>query len=141
MVVACLFYVNTISWAITDRAVPAAKDTLQVQSLFKPMLEAAGAEYETQLRIETALILAMVLKDNSVPFQDINAALDEWYSALPDRGGDRILNVVSNPSKEDDSVTIDLELFQGPQKGEKFKITSACKNLSDIQQSATKVKI
>lgn len=141
MVAACLFYVNTLSWAITDGVIPAAKDTLQAQSMFKPIVDAVGAEYETQLRIETALILAMALKESSIPFQDINASLDEWYSMTPSRDGRRILNVISNPSRENDSVAIDLEVFYGPRKGKKFTITSSCQDITDFVKETSNVNI
>jgi len=59
-VVASLFFINTISWAYPGATLYQSGDTLQVQSLFKPFLDIVGREHETQLRMETALVLAMV---------------------------------------------------------------------------------
>ncbi|MEA3490219.1 MAG: hypothetical protein U9R44_07805 [Candidatus Omnitrophota bacterium] len=109
--------------------------------MFEPILDMTGRKNETRLRLETAIILAMVLRDNTVSFQDLNAALDKWYSALSGKGRDRILNVISNPSREGDSVSIEMELFNGPEKGTRFRLTSACKGLDDIQEREDGAKI
>ncbi|MEA3489971.1 MAG: hypothetical protein U9R44_06515, partial [Candidatus Omnitrophota bacterium] len=78
---------------------------------------------------------------DTIAFQDINAELDAWYSALAGEKRERMLNVISDPAKEDDSVTVELELFQGPQRGKRFRIVSACEGLDDIQLDESKVKI
>ncbi|MCK4852477.1 MAG: hypothetical protein KAS86_05110, partial [Candidatus Omnitrophica bacterium] len=140
-VVACLFLLNTVSWAVPQGDIPPVTPALQVQSIFEPILDMAGRKNETRLRLETAIILAMVLRDNTVSFQDINAALDKWYSALSEKGRDRILNVVSNASREGDSVSIEMELLGGPEKGTRFRLTSACKGLADIQGRKDGAKI
>ncbi|MCK4852307.1 MAG: hypothetical protein KAS86_04250, partial [Candidatus Omnitrophica bacterium] len=136
-----LFFMNTIAGALPQRIFPVSRTVLQVQSMFKPILDVTGKEYETQLRIETAFILAMILRDDINSFQDINAALDDWYSALTGRGKKRVLRVISNPARKDGSVTVNLELFRGSWKGKKFRITSACKSIADIQADGNRVKI
>ncbi|MCK4852292.1 MAG: hypothetical protein KAS86_04175, partial [Candidatus Omnitrophica bacterium] len=54
-VMVCLFFMNTIAGALPQRIFPVSRTVLQVQSMFKPILDVTGKEYETQLRIETAV--------------------------------------------------------------------------------------
>ena len=53
-VVVCLFTVNTISWAYPDPAprVLFKNDTLQVQSMFNPILKKVGWQYASQVKTE-----------------------------------------------------------------------------------------
>ncbi|RKY40578.1 MAG: hypothetical protein DRP85_08320 [Candidatus Makaraimicrobium thalassicum] len=137
----CLVFVNTFSWSLPQPNIPVSRTALQVQSIFKPILDIAGWEYEARVRVETALILATVLKNPGMPFRDINAMLDKWHSIIPDTPGERLLNVVSDPARDEDSVVIEVELCHGSRKGQRFMITSDCKALEDLSGDGSIVKI
>jgi len=150
--IVCLFSMNTVTWTLPQGEVLSSRYTLQVQSIFKPIIDAAGQEHETQLRVETAMILAIVLKDSDKPFQDINALLDVWYSDdghSKDRnlsamfGGKRrrLLNVASNPATDHDSIKIEVELFQNGPVKKKFWIKMNSKNMDGIQKDESKLEI
>ncbi|MFC1548485.1 protein kinase [Candidatus Omnitrophota bacterium] len=141
MAVVCAFTINNIAWAYPDFGRKPSDHTLQVPSMFKPILDVAGWKYDTQVRVELACILSMALKDEMVPFQDINSELDKWLSAVPAVKRKRLLNVLSNPQKEDEKTVLDLEIFTGPKKGKKFRIKSTCENIEDIQNNENKIKI
>jgi len=135
-----LFLCNSFTWAIPLTADPAYEYKLQVQSLFKPILDVTGEIDDTQLRIETALILAMGIKGN-ISFQDINSELDSWYSSASSGPGARVLNVVRNPVMKDGYISVITEIFRGPYRGTAFEIRSSCEDISDIQQRSGKIKI
>ncbi len=139
--IVCLFFINNVALALPY----GIKDTLQVQSIFKPVLNIIGLEYETQLRVETAAVLAITLKDITRPFQDINSELDKWYSNLaanynPFKGNMRILNVVSNPVHLADSLIIEVELFHGEDKGKRFRITFTPEDISDLSNNISRIQ-
>jgi SAM-dependent methyltransferase/tRNA(Arg) A34 adenosine deaminase TadA/GNAT superfamily N-acetyltransferase len=142
--VVCLFTINNIAWAYPDMGRELhinTRHTLQIQSMFKPILDVTGRQFDTQVRLELACILAMSLKENMVPFQDINSELDKWLSVAPEVNRDRLLDVLSNPRKEDGKTLVDLQIFDGPSKGKKFRITSTCEDITEIQEDESKIKI
>ena len=160
-VVVCLFTVNSIAWAIPERTISAVSQNLQVQSIFKPILDVGewepGGAHETQLRMEANVILSRILQakreTNEVPpFQDINALIDEWYSyemnikGADRRGRKRLLNVTSNPKTGDGFIEVEVELFQKNTPRHKFVITVRNKDIyeksfSDIMLDGTKTEI
>ncbi|MGB2651530.1 MAG: methyltransferase domain-containing protein [Candidatus Omnitrophota bacterium] len=142
--IVCLFTINNIAWAYPDMGRELrinAHHTLQIQSMFKPILDVTGRQFDTQVRLELACILAMALKEDMVPFQDINSELDKWLSVAPEVSRDRLLDVLSNPRKEDGKTRVDLQIFDGPNKGKKFRITSSCEDIAEIQKDESKIKI
>ncbi len=153
MVVVCLFTVNTIAWAYPDSKISLNGDELQVQSIFNPILSEIGNEHETQLRMETALILATALRYEET-YQDINITMDEWYALIrekmertmedwydknkphnynPDIEKRRILTVLPGIKKGDGGIEIEVGFLGREEDGPRFKITSACKNIADIE--------
>ncbi|GEM_PF-3111013 len=139
MAVVCLFSFNTLTWTMPPQSVPGSSSTLAVQSIFRPILDMTGFEYSTQLRVEVTMILEMILQDDRRPFQDINAVLDEWYTGAPDKR--RLLNVISGPALDGDTVAVEVEVFQGPRRGEKFRIVSSCKSLDEYYEDVSRVKV
>ena len=53
-----------------------AGEQLQVQSVFSPIIDDIGHVYETQIRLEIALIILSALNKTGTPWHDINADLD-----------------------------------------------------------------
>jgi hypothetical protein len=145
--IVCLFSMNTVTWTLPQGEVLPSRYTLQAQSIFKPILDEAGREHATQIRIEMAMILAIVLKNSDKPFQDINALLDEWYSDDPNlrtmfgEKRRRLLNVTSNPATNRDSVKVEVELFQNGPVRKKFWIKMNSKSMDGIQKDESKLKI
>ncbi|MFH1847109.1 MAG: hypothetical protein ABH869_06100, partial [Candidatus Omnitrophota bacterium] len=135
IIVVCLFSISNVAWAFPQKSIRIIHTgTLQVQSIFDPITDIAGREYEIQIRIETAIVLAMLSNDKFVSCPDMNAALDKWYASLIPEKRERMLNVISNPLKQDDSVSIDIELFRQDPEKRKFRIVSTCKSMADIQR-------
>ncbi|MGB3111781.1 MAG: hypothetical protein WBB84_02205, partial [Candidatus Omnitrophota bacterium] len=148
MVVVCLFTVNTILWAYPGGRLSSHNSTLQVQSLFKPIMDITGETDDLQLRFETAIITKMISEETNIPCQNINATLNDWYYNIrnsnnnPYFAGQRKLNVISSiPEKDGEGVAVEVEVFDGKGKGTRFKINSTCESIADIQRDASKVKI
>ncbi|MFH1877333.1 MAG: HEAT repeat domain-containing protein [Candidatus Omnitrophota bacterium] len=114
---------------------------LQVQSRFNPVLDINNIEYEFHLGVEIAKIIAIVLRDRSKPFQDINGELDKWYSGISGNKKERVFNVLRNPKAEDDSTIIELGFFRDPEKEKTLRISFSGKNVSEIFEDRTRLKI
>lgn len=141
--VVCLFTSSTLTWAypLEDIRRPAAGDDLQVQSMFKPLLEAAGSAYEAQIKLEFACIMTMALKSEPMPFQDINAEIDKWLCAAKGMPRTRVLDVTSDPRKDAGSTVVEISLFDGPNKGRKFMLTMNCSSIDEFGGDEARVKI
>ena len=141
--VVCLFTSSTLTWAypLEDIRRPAAGDDLQVQSMFKPLLEAAGSVHEAQIKLEFACIMTMALKPETMPFQDINAEIDKWLCAAEGMPRTRILDVTSDPRKDNGATVVGICLFDGPNKGRKFLLTMDCRSIDELGGDDTRVKI
>ncbi|MDD4956825.1 MAG: (d)CMP kinase [Candidatus Omnitrophica bacterium] len=139
--VICLFLSNDTVFAALpryDNMDPS--ETLQVQSIFKPVTDHVGRENAEALRIETALILAMALRDGEMPFHEINAELDKWYSRID--GKARLMEVLPGGVwKEDGRTVVAVTVVRGPYKGKKLKISSTCRSIQDIQKDETRINI
>ncbi|MFH1836511.1 MAG: (d)CMP kinase [Candidatus Omnitrophota bacterium] len=123
VVIMCQFSAYTVSWPSPLLAEVPVKDSLQVRSIFSPI---------DTLRIEAAVVLAMVLRSGNMPFHDINAELDKWYSSF--EGRERMMDVVPSASyREGDLTSIELKVFRGPHKGRRVKVISSCKSPADMQ--------
>ncbi|MBD3426091.1 MAG: methyltransferase domain-containing protein [Candidatus Omnitrophica bacterium] len=140
--VVCLLTVHGLTWAhpgfVRDhQGTPA----LQVQSIFKPILDVTGHQYDTQIRVELACILTMALKNEVPAFQDINSELDKWLSDVAGVNKKRLLDVVSNPIKKQGKTIIEVRLFDELHMQRKFRIVSSCKSITDIQHDESKIDI
>ncbi|MBF0216973.1 MAG: cobalamin-dependent protein [Candidatus Omnitrophica bacterium] len=107
----------------------ATRGTLQVQSIFKPILDIIGYEYETQLRVEIAYILMGAWKDEARPWHDRNGELDEWISAVKNTPGGKkfpvdLLSVVSKPRKTVDNIEIDVKAGTGNHTDKIFTVAA-----------------
>ncbi|MDP8258723.1 MAG: (d)CMP kinase [Candidatus Aadella gelida] len=104
------------------------------------MFEEMGEELSSNLRIEVAIILAIIQRLENTPFHDINADIDKWYSTL--NGRERLTDILPTESyKEKDMTVVNLSILRGPYKGRKVKVISSCKNLADIQADESKIRI
>ncbi|MBD3380314.1 MAG: hypothetical protein GF408_07625, partial [Candidatus Omnitrophica bacterium] len=134
--VVCLFFINSHSWAVAENVITGHSQKLQVQSIFNPMVEASGRSFEEQVRVEIAFIISTLLKRPHIPFQELNASLDEWLSLVPgEERRERLLNIISNPRLQDNGeLKIDIELFAGKNKGRKFTVVSSLSELEALQR-------
>ncbi|MFH1664635.1 MAG: hypothetical protein ABIA77_00605 [Candidatus Omnitrophota bacterium] len=141
------FMINSVSSGLlTGWDTLPEKTSLQVQSIFKPILDAVGTQYKTQIRVEMAYILAMAFNDKDKPWHDMNGELDEWINAVPFSKHERIyaerlLEVVSGPIETGDGMEICIRLTGGPVRGKKFRIISTWKNINDIQQDGDGLRV
>ncbi len=121
MVVVCLFFANSVSWAYQpDVRSPAANNTLQAQLLFKPILDAVQNEFKNQVRFELRTILEMI--EANEPLQNINAALDHSRSASNFKSGQRKLDVDPECIERDDSLEVRLGFYRASEGGPKFRM-------------------
>lgn len=141
--VVCLFFSNSVVWAYPDTAttLPAAKSDLQVQSIFRPLVEKVGRQNETQVRLELACIMSMALRIETMPFQDMNSEIDKWLCAEQPAPKKRILDVVSNPKREKESSVVVFRIFNGPNVGKTFRLTLNCSSLDELNEAPEKVVI
>ncbi|MFH1877528.1 MAG: hypothetical protein ABH883_01815 [Candidatus Omnitrophota bacterium] len=117
---------------------------LHVQSIFKPLTDVSGAENETQLVLETAMILFSIDKYikqgcEVIPYRDINCAMDIWYHNLPDtehnrtvfKSKSRLISVTGGSlvTEKDNSVNISVADENGRER--RFRIFSRLKEIKN----------
>ncbi|MDD4956121.1 MAG: metallophosphoesterase [Candidatus Omnitrophica bacterium] len=166
--VAAVFFINTISFPPdTAHAYEPDSHDLQVQSIFKPIISSPDVEYENQLRIETAIILASIIrkfseaceksKDSAYinaqlpSLSEINAELDKWFTTIkrdrPSSDRARILRIVSDPRAIYDPretvfmTTVDVEVLWGENRGKKFRFNSYYNSINEMQSDESKLSI
>jgi len=151
LAVVFLFFIDTISWAVTDNSLFNNKQSLQVPSAFNPIIESVGKKYSDQIRFEAAIMLSLAEKDG-IAFQDINAEVDKAYvksevdrdeaartidavyKVYTGQRRKRVLDIVDNIKRYGDNrVEFTVKVARGERKGEVFKITSRKPNLYSIQ--------
>ena len=127
--VVCLFFITNITWAYPDFKISPQNNTIQVQSIFSPIISSAGEELRGQVDFEIRTIIGMAKKGSR--FQDINSALDIAFVSDKTGGRKRVLKVRSNPEslESNEGVAIDVELVSGTGEGKRFRILSAGKGL------------
>ena len=131
MAVVCLFTINTLVWAYPDMATRSSGTNLQVPSFF--------GSNDRQIRTELACIMAMSMTEK--PFQDINAELDEWLSAVTGADTNRMLNVLSNPVVVEEGIEIIMEVFRGPDAGKRFRVIADPDSIENINDPVGAVRI
>ncbi|MBD3295822.1 MAG: FHA domain-containing protein [Candidatus Omnitrophica bacterium] len=128
------FSVNTLAWAYPPSprySDPRSPELLQVQSMFDPLVDAAGKLYGTQIRLELSCMLSMALKDTPVPFQDINAEIDKWLCASGKKESERFLSVITDPVRADNGVELYIEIMRGRSAGRRFRFLCPSRLLQD----------
>ena len=147
LVTACLFFVNTISWAKPGRIGPSNPTTLQPALMFdvSDIAQTLGKNRTVQLEAEVALIHSLIANADAFPnYFDINAHLDFWYYLMGDHvkkskdsephARDRLLDV-KRIQKDGNNMVVEFKLFDKPGAGtfrmvpspEKFKKGEAIK--------------
>ena len=153
----CLFLVNDISWA--QPAVynnPAKINTLAVQSIFNPIINAVGIQHQKQVELELNGIIAMALRglkrDSGNPsayisFLNMNSALDKRCANLRhiyEKFVERTLEVVDKPKILDDDpekpILIRIKTTGSPENQKHFNIIFRGDKLADMLDSS-KVKV
>jgi len=143
LVVVCLFTANTVSMSYPGSIEVKNTETLQVPSIFKPILDIAGWENDLQVKVELACMLAMALGKDGMPFQDINSEVDKWLSAVPGAGRSRMLEVLTDPARSDEDEEV-LEFvvgFLGKEEGPRFRVTSSKNSAAEIQADEKDISI
>ena len=136
ILIICVFSLDTVVWTQPKKAgiQTYSAENLQVQSLFSPVINVIGKAYKTQLRVETAMLLAMVLKNKEITYPSLNAEMNKWNEHILREKTKSILRVISNPRQTEKGIAINVEIKQGKQGQKRFTIISMCKNIEDIQK-------
>jgi len=138
LAVLCLFTVNTVSWALPSGGRSRETATLQVQSIFKPILETTETVRRNQAAYELRTIVANALRD--VPVQDINARLDIGYAGTKSEKRYRLLKVLSIDAGEE--TVVDMSLLDDPGNRLKYRLRMrACRSLEDVFEDPDKLDI
>ena len=138
LAVVCLFTVNNISWALPSEAGKRETTTLQVQSIFNPILETTEALSRTQAVYELRTVIANALRN--VPIQDINARLDIGYAGSDTEKKYRLLRVISVDAGEE--TVVDMSLLGDPDNRLKYRLRMRdCRSLDDVFENPDKLDI
>ena len=134
-IVICTFCMNNIATAdIVVEKMDLTKEFLQVESPFKPISELIGRKYENQMKVEAALILAMMSRGENI--YKINMELEKACSVYNEEKRERrirLFDVIDPEIKEEGKKIFNISVRHGKAKGTIFTISSSLENISEKQ--------
>ena len=138
-----VFSISTIAWSFPSlgEIKVTQGETLQVPSIFHPITKITGEKYETQIRIEIAIILAMIIKNKDAVYPILNAELNKWYGNPLNEKTKKALRVISNPKETSEGTELKVEIEFGNKEEEQFKILLKRKSVEDIQKGENNIRI
>ncbi|MFH1245646.1 MAG: sigma factor, partial [Candidatus Omnitrophota bacterium] len=122
VVVASVFVLNTIAWSVPLCVGSSGQKTLQVKSMFKPILNGLDLERNSRFETEAAVIAGIILKRDVATLEYTNAQLKDWYAAIPGNREKPLLEVVADPVVREDSIEVHVMLQGGTDRGRIFEI-------------------